>query len=112
MCVANVAKAFVFYGQQVPADAEYVEGLWLVGGQVDIHAWIETQDRILDPTMMRLADWLHREGVPHFPILRQSRHEVMRRFKQLSFDSTDRLDLILNWDDPRVERVRRVVDPP
>jgi len=112
MCVANVAKTFVHFGQQVPADAEYVEGLWIASGQVDIHAWIETEDRILDPTLMRLAERVHRECVPHFPILRRSRQEVLDRFVDLSLKSTQCLDLILDWDDPCVERVRHVVDPP
>ena len=106
-CVANVLVAILYHREALPENIRYVEGLWMVSGQTDIHAWIETEDTIIDPTLVRLRFEFHKRSEP---ILYLCEEEVKARFGGRVIKPGDQLELILDWCD--VEAVRKEFDPP
>jgi hypothetical protein len=111
-CVANVARAMLDFRNILPEDAVYVEGLWKIGGQLACHAWIDTSDSIIDPTLVRETNHQLRETVEHYPIQTYSTDQLRRRFGNRPRGPGVRLKMELDWDDPRVERLSKEVDPP
>lgn len=111
-CVANVARAFLKFPDLLPNDAVYVEGLWKLGGQLNLHAWIETQTSIIDPTLALQSNTLLREGVGHYAIQSLVGDEIVKRFRKRSIEPGVVFQVELGWDDARVEKLAHEVDPP
>ena len=109
-CVSNVVRAFLYFRDALPENIMYVEGLWTVGGQTDIHVWIESDEAIIDPTLIALHPRNWNSYKRSIPIKRLGEQEVIKRYEGQSIEPGVRLDLILEW--PDVEAVRKVFDPP
>jgi len=110
-CAASVSVAFSDHREALPEDAVYVEGIWMVDGQPGIHAWIEAGNQIIDPTFMCLPLRVRNEKVPYYPICRLSWDEAHEHYRHQKIES-GKLDLMLTWNNPKVEKVRHKVDPP
>jgi hypothetical protein len=82
-CATNVATAFLEAREELPNQLQYVEGLLMIGGQANLHAWIETDDTIIDPTLAVWPEaWLQeRTGDDHYPILQYSADEFLNHLK-------------------------------
>jgi hypothetical protein len=110
MCHTNVPLAFLRARAELPDQIEYVEGLWRVDGQVVFHAWIETDDFIIDPTLaVTSMPSLHKQ---HFPIYRYSENGFLQRLDKDGFKVGSKRDLWLSWDDPKVVELYREIDFP
>jgi hypothetical protein len=112
LCATNVAIAFLQAKAEMPDQSQYIEGLWWIGGQVVLHAWIETDDSIIDPTLAVSSKSLLREKIGHYPIERYSEDEFLKHLREEAFTLRSRRELGLTWDDPRVEALRKKIDPP
>lgn len=112
-CVSNVARAFLYYLHLLPADALYIQGLWLLGGQCDSHVWIETDQTIIDPTLA--ARDLHSFFYLHYkhsqPILVMCPELVLSHYCGFCINPGEPLDLILDSSDPRVKIIEPRFDP-
>lgn len=113
-CATNVATAFLEAREELPNQLQYVEGLLMIGRQANLHAWIETDDTIIDPTLAVWPEtWLQeRTGDDHYPILQYSADEFLNRLKEEAFTPRTRRELMLAEDDPRVKEKRMEIDPP
>lgn len=111
-CVANVVRAFLDFRNCLPKDAVYVEGLWKKGGQLGPHTWIETNNNIIDPTLVCETNRNLRESAVHYPMKMCSEDQVRRRYGDQPRGPGVRLEMELDWDDPRVQRLAHEVDPP
>jgi hypothetical protein len=111
-CVANVTRALLDFRNTLPKDAVYVEGLWMFGGQLYNHTWIETRYTIIDPTLARETNWELRGTAKHYSIDTYSEEELETRFADQPRGPGVRLEMKLNWDDPRVVKLAHEVDPP
>lgn len=113
-CATNVATAFLKAREILPNQSQYVEGVLMIGGQSNLHAWIETEDTIIDPTLgVWPKAWLQeRTGNDHYPILRYSTDEFLDRLKNEAFTLGAIRELILTDDDPKVKEKRKKIDPP
>lgn len=111
-CASNVATAFLQARADLYGCPHYVEGLWIIGGQNYLHAWIETNDVIIDPTFAVLTGSMSREEVKYCRILSYSEDEFLDRLRKVSFTIGAKLELVLNRDDPRVDLALQEVDPP
>ena len=112
MCALNVSRAFIDHREDLPEDAVYVEGIWMVGGQPDLHAWIEDDDQIIDPTYVFIERYLRDEGVKHCPIFRLSWGEAHEHYRNQIVEPGKKLALMLTWDNPKVKKVLHNVNPP
>lgn len=111
-CVANNVRAFLRSRHLILRNAEYVEGLWLIGGQLGIHAWIETPNSIIDPTLLCWKNASLRNSAKHYAIQSLSGDEVIEKYKDQSIEAGGVLQVDLSWADPRVEKLSHEVDPP
>jgi len=112
MCAENVSRAFIDHREALPEGAVYVEGIWMVEGQPDIHAWIEAGDQIIDPTYMCLPPYARNERVPYYPICHLSWDEAYQQYRNQIVKPGKKLALMLTWDNPKVKKVLNKVNPP
>lgn len=111
-CVANVGRAILQIKDQLPDNSVFVEGLYKVGGQLGLHAWIETETTIIDPTVVLQTPSVLREQLLHFPIKTLSMNDAIEYFRSLNVDKGGFLHVSLDWSDEQVIRVAHEVDPP
>jgi len=111
-CFANCARAFLYFREKLPADAEYVEGFWMVGGQSEPHAWIETEEAIIDPTL-KVRDSTYPFNGRSDAVLRSSWSEVIQHYEGKEIEAGVRLNPISDEraDPDEVARVSREFDP-
>ena len=108
---ANAAAAFLQCGDRLGPAATYVEGFWRIGGQLDLHAWIEVGDRIVDPTMT-VYPHLHLTGPPMYhPIVKYSAPEIRARLAREAYVPGTPRELELTWSDPRVQEAEAKLEP-
>ncbi len=111
-CVANVLRAFLDHRNLLPEDSDFVEGLYLLDGQLWLHIWIEATDFIIDPTLVRQPKSLLRERILHYKILTRNEDEITRLYGGIDRTPGKRLIMNLDWSDPRVEGLSHEIDPP
>ena len=111
-CVANVARAFLDFPGFLPADAQPVQGYWMIGGQLGLHAWIETSETIIDPTLAAEKNPALRSTSRHHPILRFTREQLRAHYGGVDRSPGTRLEFIVSEDDPEVKRLSHQLDPP
>jgi hypothetical protein len=110
-CASNVATAFLEARADLQSCPRYIEGLWMIGGQPNLHAWIETDDVIIDPTFAVLTVSISREEAKYCSLLSYSEDEFLDRLEKVSFTIGSNLELVLNWEDPRVDLALQILDP-
>ena len=110
-CVANSVRAFLDYRDILPEDAVYVEGLYVYGGQSGPHAWIETNNAIIELSLVRETNIMLRETATHHKILTRSEDEIKKEYGSEPRSPGVRLMIIIAWDDPRVIRLLKEIDP-
>lgn len=112
LCVANVVRAITTCQHELPSDTVYVEGLWVVDGQLDIHAWLEADTTIIDPTLVRLRHSHYPDAKRSEPLIALSIGEISEEYAGREIGKGDRLALKLDWSDSRVRATSTTLDPP
>jgi hypothetical protein len=112
MCVDNVARTIRLAGHELPQKARYVEGIWYLGGQIFQHAWIETDDSIIDPTLAAIVPKaLLCERMEYHVIINRSLEDFLAYVGDQAPQATGRLKLLLPSDDSRIDEMIDKVDP-
>lgn len=77
-----------------------------------LHAWIETKDMIIDPTLAVSSGSMIQEGLDYYPIIKYSAEVFIDHLREKDYTGEVKRDLELSWDDPRVESLGKKIDPP
>jgi hypothetical protein len=112
MCHTNVAKAFLLDNCLLSDRSDYVEGIWMSEGQAYLHAWIETDDSIIDPTYEVSPDRTKLGTTGHFVIKRYNAVEYLAVLRKEGFKIESSRKLSIKWDDPEVIELLHKIDPP
>ena len=110
-CAESVSRAFIDHQEDLPKDAVYVEGIWMVGGQPEVHAWIEDDDHIIDPSYFCTPQYLLNEGVNYCPAKYWSWNEVYEHYQSQNPSPGKKLNLILGRDNPDMKKAIERCDP-
>ncbi len=111
-CARNVCISFLRYREILPDDSFYIEGTWIVQGQFDLHAWIESENSIIDPTYAVLPSHAKRSVRRRTKILCMPWEIVEPHYKQQSLDNDHKLDLVLDLSDDAVKLAEIYTDYP
>lgn len=110
-CLANVLRAFLDELIILPADAYLVQGVQYKGGQPIIHCWIETDDEIIDPTLIfQINDLI--QTIKYYPIQCLTPENVEKEYHNKNRGKNLILQIPFGYDDLRVEKILQVIDTP
>jgi len=109
-CVTNVLRAFLDHPDILPKDAVFVEGLYVLGGQEGLHAWIETTDSIIDPTIVNETKGILSERIQHHKVHSRDKNEILELYGDEPREPGNGLQMKLTWDDPRIDEIIREIN--
>ena len=109
-CKTNVIRAFLDYRNMLPGDAVIVEGLHLIGGQVYGHAWIETPEYIIDPTIVCEENESLKETVKYDKVRELEENLVRKEYSEQTRTPGTRILVNIDYDDPDIQRRIRILE--
>ena len=110
-CVLNTARAVLDFRHLLPVHLMVVEGYWMSGGQLDGHAWIESEDNIIDPTFVLFERYELERITGLYPVVKYSEEEI-ESFRRIDYrPQAKSMSIRFDQNSPEARRVRNVIDP-
>ncbi len=102
-CKTNVIRAFLDYRNDLPKDAVLIEGLYLIGGQPFGHAWIETREYIIDPTLILEENESLKETVKYDKVIDWEETQIRREYSDQQITPDTEILVNIDFDDPDIK---------